>query len=114
MVLNIQINDKEYPVEVPEPLLDEAEDFFSRLNQDMDRGYQMSRQWVGNPSVEQRCQIIADRILTAMHRKNRFMVGLGSAYILKYMPGVSHVRIDTAGDMTHTVFEFRSSRPARI
>ena len=109
MVLNIQINDREYPVEVPEPLLDEAEDFFSRLNRDMDRGYQMSRQWVDSPNVEQRCQIIADRILTAVHQKNRSMVGLGSAYILKHMPGVSRVRIDTAGDMTHTVFEFCSA-----
>ncbi len=106
MTLNITINGKRHPVEVPESLLNEADDFFRKIDRDMDRGYQMSRQWVERPSVEQRCQIVADRILTAVHQKNRALVGLGSAYILKHMPGVSHVRIDTSGDMTQTLFEF--------
>ena len=106
MTLNITINGKCHPVEVPEFLLEEADDFFRKVDHDMDRGCQMSRQWVEKPNAEQRCQIIADRILTAVHKKNRAMVGLGSAYILKRMPGIIHVRIDTTGDMAQTLFEF--------
>ena len=87
-------------------MLNEAEDFFRKLDRDMDHGCQMSRRWVDNPSVEQRCQIVADRIWTAVHKRNRAMVGLGSAYILKRMPGVSRIHIDPAGDMTQTTFEF--------
>ena len=105
MILEITINGKTHPAEVPEALLDEAEDFFLKLDQDMDRGCQMSRQWVDSPSIEQRCQIVADRIWTAVHKKNRAMVGLGSAYILKRMPGVRRVDIDTSGDITQTTFE---------
>ena len=107
MILKITISEKVYPVEVPEFLLDEAGDFFQKINRDMDNGYQMSRQWVDKPTVKQRCQIIADRILTAMHKKNQAMVGLGSAYILKHMPNVSHVHINTSGDINQTVFQFR-------
>lgn len=110
MVLKITISGKAYPVEVPESLLKEAQDFFRKLDRDMDRGYQMSRQWIEKPNVEQRCQIVADRILTAMHKKNRAMVGLGSAYILQQMPGVRHVRINTSGDITQTLFEFETPR----
>ena len=106
MLLEITINGKTHPAEVPETLLNEAEDFFQKLDHDMDQGCQMSRQWVDQPNVKQRCQIIADRIWTAVHKKNRAMVGLGSAYILKRMPGVSRVRIDTSGDITQTSFEF--------
>ncbi len=106
MILKITINGNTHPVEVPESLLDEAQDFFRKLDRDMDSGYQMSQQWVDDPSAEQRCQIVADRILTAVHKKNRALVGLGSAYILRRIPGVSRVRIDTSGDMTKTVFEF--------
>ena len=106
MILDITINGRRHPVEVPESLLEEADDFFRKIDRDMDRGCQMSRKWVENPNAEQRCQVVADRILTAVHKKNRAMVGLGSAYILKRMPGVRHVRIDTSGDMTQTLFEF--------
>ncbi len=108
MKLRITISGKTYPVEVPESLLEEARDFFRKLDRDMDCGYQMSRRWVEKPNVEQRCQIVADRILTAMHKKNQAMVGLGSAYILQRMPGIRHVRIDTSGDMTQTLFEFEA------
>ena len=92
-------------IEVPEELLIEAEDFFARLDADMDRGWQMSRRWVENPDVVQRCQILADRLLTAWHREDPKMAGLAAAYILKRLPGTRHVTIDTDGDVTLTRFD---------
>ena len=106
MILEITVNGKAHPVEVPESLLEEARDFFLKLDRDMDRGCQMSRQWVDHPNDEQRCQVVADRIWTAVHKKNRAMVGLGSAYILRRLPGVRRVCIDTSGDITQTTFGF--------
>ena len=92
-------------LEVPDELLTEAEDFFARLDADMDRGWQMSRRWVDNPDAVQRCQILADRILTAWRRDDAQMAGLAAAYILKRLPGTRHVTIDTDGDMTLTRFD---------
>lgn len=92
-------------IEVPEELLAEAEDFFARLDADMDRGWQMSRRWVENPDVVQRCQILADRLLTAWHRQDSNMAGLAAAYILKRLPGTRHVTINTDGDMNLTRFD---------
>lgn len=105
MNLKVTIGETTYPVEIPENMLAGAENFFEKLNRDMDKGWQMSRRWVENPSPEQRCQIVADRVLTAIHQGNHAFVGLACAYILKYLPEVKAVYIDTEGDMTQTTFE---------
>lgn len=104
MHIKITVADEVYPLTVPDELLTEAQDFFAMLDRDMDRGWQMSREWVPSPNAMQRCQIIADRILTAIHKENQAMIGLACAYILKTLPGVTRVDIDASGDMTQTTF----------
>jgi len=102
MILNIVVEDQIYPITVPDQLLVEAEDFFQTLDKDMDRGWQMSRDWVDKPNQEQRCQIIGDKMLTAMHNDNEKMMVLLSAYVLARVPGISGIRIDTNGEMLET------------
>ena len=99
MILNVVVEDQTYPVTVPDEIVRDAGDFFSKLDEDMDKGWQMSRDWVDNPDQLQRCQIIGDRMLTAMHNNNERMMVLLSAYILARVPGVQGIRIDTNGEM---------------
>jgi hypothetical protein len=99
MKLKVVIEEQIYPITVPDNILVEAEDFFSRIDRDMDRGWQMSRDWVDHPDQLQRCQIVGDRMLTAMHNNNEKMMVLLSAYILARVPGVQGIRIDTHGEM---------------
>ena len=70
MKLNIIVDGRTSAFDVPDELLTDAQDFFDRLNADMDRGYQMSRDWVENPNSEQRCQIAANKNLTAIETDN--------------------------------------------
>ncbi len=105
MILNIRIEDQNYPVDVPDNLISEAGDFFARLDQDMDKGWQMSRSWVEQPNLEQRCQIIADRILGAFEQENKKSLVMYAAYILTKMPGVKLVDISTSGEMQETIFQ---------
>jgi hypothetical protein len=70
-----------------------------KLDRDMDKGWQMSRDWVDNPDVEQRCQIVGDKMLTAMHNDNKKLLMLLAAYILSRVPGIKGIRIDTHGEM---------------
>jgi hypothetical protein len=100
MQLRIQINDTMHDIDVPQFFLDEGEDFFTQLDQDMDKGYQMSRSWVDRPDQEQRCQIIADKILTALSNGNQKTATLMAAYILKRMPRVREVHMNIEGDMS--------------
>ena len=102
MKLNIIVDGRTNAFEVPDNLLTDAADFFDQMNADMDKGWQMSRDWVQNPNAEQRCQIAADKILTAIETENEQLLMLMAAFILKTMPGVRGVNIDITGDMNET------------
>ena len=113
MKLNIIIDGRTNAFEVPDNLISEASDFFNKLDADMNKGWQMSRDWVEMPDAEQRCQIAADKILTAIETDNEKMLMLMSAYILRTMPGVKSINIDMTGDMNETdiIMEHDSLRP---
>lgn len=99
MQLRIQINDTTRDIDVPQFMLDEGEDFFTQMDRDMDKGFQMSRKWVDKPDQEQRCQIVADKILTALSNGNQKSGTLMAAYILKRMPRIREIHMNTEGDM---------------
>lgn len=102
MILKVVVDDQTYPITVPEEVISEAGDFFNKIDRDMDNGWQMSRDWVDNPNQEQRCQIIGDKMLTAMQNDNRQLMVLLSAYVLARVPGASALHIDTNGEMLET------------
>jgi hypothetical protein len=102
MILKVVVEDQVHPVTVPDDIVRGAEDFFSKLDRDMDQGWQMSRDWVDNPNLEQRCQIVGDKMLTAMHNDNEQLMVLLCAYVLNRVPGVTDIRIDTNGEMLET------------
>lgn len=113
MKLNIIVDGRANAFEVPDQLLTEASDFFEKMNADMDRGWQMSRDWVDNPTPEQRCQIAADKILGAIENENEKLLMLMAAYIMRTMPGVKGVNIDVTGDMNETdvIMEAENTKP---
>lgn len=104
MILNIYIEDRHYPLDVPEALLSDAEEFYSKMDSDMDKGWQMSRQWVDKPNTTERCQIAADKLMMALDADKPQMISLMGGYILTRMPGVKGVRIDTSGEIQETEF----------
>jgi len=99
MILKVVIEEQIYPITVPDKMIREGEDFFRKIDKDMDKGWQMSRDWVQEPDQLQRCQIVGDKMLTAIHNSNEKMMVLLSAYILARVPGVEGIRIDTNGEM---------------
>ena len=46
MQFKVIISDQVYAIEVPEDLLRDATEFHAKLDRDMDRGWQMSREFV--------------------------------------------------------------------
>ena len=104
MLLNVIADDQTLDLNVPPHLLTEARDFFDRMDVDMDAGWQMGRQWVERPDRHQRCQIAADKLLTALENQNRKLAVMMAAYILSRLENVSGVDIDTSGEMIGTEF----------
>ena len=72
MILKLTIEDQTYDIDVPSQQIEEAGGFYDKMDQDMDKGWQMSRFWVEKPDLYQRGQIVADKILgRRSHRRRR-------------------------------------------
>ena len=104
MILKAIIDDREYSLDVPEVVIAQGEEFFARLDADMDKGWQMSREWVQVPNPVERCQIVADKLLTALEKENQKLGMLMAGYILSRMPNVDKVEIDITGEIQNTQF----------
>lgn len=104
MQLTVHIDEVSQTIEVGEDLLKEGEDFFSKMDSDMNQGWQMSRTWVEDPNQVERCQIAANKMLDAISAENQTLLMLMAGYIMSRYPEVREVHIDTSGDMTETEF----------
>ena len=107
MILRIFVDEHEQQITVPDEILIEAKDFFDRLDKDMDNGYQMSRTWVAKPDLTQRCQIVANKILTALENDNHDTAALMAGYILSRVPNAYAMHLNLEGDMTMFDLETR-------
>ena len=105
MVLNVTLGENTMPIEVPELILSDAVELFAKMDKDMDRGWQMSRVWVDKLTDTQRCQVAADKLLTALENENENMKLMMAGYILYKMPNIKSIFIDLEGDMTATELE---------
>lgn len=103
-MLNVLIDDRQLQLRVPDEVFDEGGDFFQRMDRDMDRGWQMGPEWVERPDQTQRCQIAADKLLTALENGNETLAMLMAGYILTRMPDTAMVHINTEGEPLETGF----------
>ncbi len=104
MKLKLVIDNVTKGIDVPDSVLQEGQDFFQKLDSDMDQGWQMAWRYVENPNTLQRCQIVADRILSAMHTENKKSIVLLAAYVLSKYPDIAIIAIDTDGEPSNTRF----------
>ncbi|MDA8420180.1 MAG: hypothetical protein M0039_02830 [Pseudomonadota bacterium] len=108
MKLKIIIDDSAREIDVPQDLLASAEDFFRKMDSDMDRGWRMGPEFIDHPDQTNRCQIAADKLLASISTGNSSLAMLMAGYILKRRPGVTGVRIDTGGEPLGTELIFGS------
>ena len=107
MILQAIIEDQVYTLNVPEPVIAGGSAFFDQLDRDMDQGWQMSRDWVDAPNRLQRCQIVADKLLTALEKENDKLGMLMAGYILSRLPNVESVELDVRGEIQNNLFNFQ-------
>jgi len=103
MKLKIIIDDQARDLDVPDHILSDAEDFYQKMDRDMDQGWQMGPEYVESPDLVQRCQIAADKILTAIDTENQNLLFLMAGYILSRLPDIKSIDINTSGEMSETL-----------
>ncbi|MCG6898066.1 MAG: hypothetical protein LJE61_03125 [Thiocapsa sp.] len=111
MLLKAIIDDHIYELNVPDALISQAQPFFDQLDQDMDGGWQMSREWVERPDRLQRCQIVADKLLTALESENQQLGMMMAGYLLARLPGIESVELDVQGEIQNNRFHLTEHRP---
>jgi hypothetical protein len=104
MQLTIVVDGEPQVITVADDMLQHAEGFFAKMDADMDGGWRMGREWVQRPDDTQRCQVAANKLLTALDTRNEKFALLLGAYMLWKMPGLHSVDIDNTGDMAATQF----------
>ncbi len=95
MIFNLSLDKEEFSIDIPDALLTEVEPIVKDMDEEYNRGVQMGRYWVDNPSDEERCQVAANDLVNALHAENKRMVYLLAAYILTKFPKLKIVVIDT-------------------
>jgi hypothetical protein len=102
MKLRVTINDASRDLEVPDDTIEQATDFFDRMDRDMDGGWQMGPEWIEKPDRIQRCQIAADKLLAAIGSSNLDLMEMMASYILNRVPDTRELVIDADGEMLNT------------
>ncbi len=114
MHLDVVIEDNKYRLVIPQDMIDEGGSFFSKMDNDMDRGWMIGHQFVDVLDPQDRCRVAADKMLAALEAENKTLSTLMAAYILVKMPDVTSVDIDTTGEVHNTEFTFRNDIQATV
>ena len=98
MILKVVIDDQVLELNVPEAFIEQAQDFFARMDADMDAGWQVNREWVEEPDTMLRAQIAANKLLTALENEDHKLGRLMAGYIVSRLPNVERVELNPAGE----------------
>ncbi len=99
MILKVVIDDQLLELNVPEAFIEQAQDFFAKMDQDMDQGWQVNREWVEQPEPMLRAQIAANKLLTALENEDHKLGRLMAGYIVARFPNVDTIELKPAGEV---------------
>jgi len=98
MILTVRIDDQLLELNVPEAFIEQAQDFFAKMDADMDRGWQVDREWVEQPDQMLRAQIAANKLFTALENEDHNLGRLMAGYIASRVPDLATIELNPAGE----------------
>jgi hypothetical protein len=111
MLLKVVIEEQTFSLPIEDSLVQQAESFFNKMDEDMDKGWQMGREWVEKPSHQQRLTIAADKLLTALENDDKKLGKMMAGYICSRAPNVTMIEMDVTGEMGHDFHEQKLQTP---
>lgn len=112
MILKVVIDDQLLELNVPEDFIEQAADFFAKMDADMDQGWQVNRDWVERPDRLLRAQIAADKLLTTLENEDHRLGRLMAGYIISRIPDVEQLELKPAGEIRDHVITTGDAPPA--
>jgi hypothetical protein len=105
-ILNVVVDGQMYTVNVDEEIIMSASSLFNKMDEDMNNGWTLGKEYVENPDVTQRCQIVGDKLLTALEDEDEQMQTMMAGYILSRVPKIMTIHLNNSGEIQDTVLEF--------
>jgi len=102
MFLVVIVEDWQRQLDIPADVLERGHEFFKMVDGDIDKGWKMGPEYIENPNSDQRIQIVADRLLTAIETEKNELRDLLAGYIVNRDSSVTAIRIDPNGDPLST------------
>lgn len=109
MIFNITIDEQSYTLELTAVLMQELQSTHQEMDNDYDKGLQLGRYWIDEPSDEQRCQYVADKVVSAIHQENIRQFYLMSSYILHKHPNLKMVTVSSDFEISDIDIEYHPS-----
>ena len=114
MKLKVIIEEQSFSLPVDPDFLQQATEFFDKMDKDMDQGWQMGRDWVEKPSPEQKLTIVADKLLTAIENDEKNLGMMMAGYIKSRAPQIDVIEMDVTGEMGHDLQESQAAATPEI
>ncbi len=108
-VLNVVIDGQMYSVNVDEEMISSGSPLFNQMDEDMNKGWTLSKEFVEHLNITQRCQVVGDKLLTAIEDENEQMKAMMAAYILSRVPNIMTIHLDNNGEIFETQLELAPS-----
>jgi hypothetical protein len=99
MQLSVTLADQLIELNVPDEFIEQAGDFFDKMDNDMNAGWQVNREWVDQPDQYLRGQIAADKLLTALENEDFKLGRLMAGYIASRFPHIEQVELSEQGEI---------------
>jgi len=112
MILKVTLADQLLELNVPQDFLAQAEDFFAKMDADMDAGWQVNREWVDQPDQYLRGQVAADKLLTALENEDYKLGRLMAGYILARFPDIELLELSEQGETRDHVLNLKDQAAA--
>jgi hypothetical protein len=105
MNFNITIDEESYTLEVSDAIMQELQGTIKEMDADFDKGAQIGRYWIETPSDEQRCQLAADKVVSAVHQQNVRLFYQMAAYVLTKFPTLKMATVSSDFEVSDIHFE---------
>jgi predicted Abi (CAAX) family protease len=104
-ILNVVVDGQMHVVNVEEDTILSGSTLFNKMDGDMNKGWTLGKDFVESLSVTERCQVVGDKLLTALEDNNEQMKTMMAAYILSRVPNIMTIHLDNTGEIQETQLE---------
>ena len=94
MIIDVKINEKHESLALPDKFISDASAMFLKMDNDMDKGWQLKMNWIESPDLMDRCKIAMYKFNDALEKDDPKTASLMLGYVVYKMPEIKGVHLE--------------------